>query len=164
LIPLRYSPEDLHDAASFACVRVLPRSQQEPYVRDIRVKYKAEIVVYILQALSHGMTAIFVGLLTNYLYDKTKSKANARQVLALRRALRKQRRELRSLKRQLDSSKNRQAPTWARRRYETYENILTKIEKSDPSITKAIEHAIKQLEQRGAKSLRDVVSSKFRWK
>ena len=161
MTPVGYSPEELHAAASFACVRVLPQSQQEPYVRDIRVKYKAELVVYILQALSHGMTAIFVGLLTNYLYDKTAAKADERQLLALRRALRKQRRELRNLKRQLDSPKNRQSRSRAHRRYDTYEKLLTKIEKSDPSIAKAIEHAIKQLEQRGAESLRDDVNDKF---
>ena len=38
-------------------------------------------------------------------------------------------------------------------RYEAYEKVLSKIEKSDPSINKSIEQAIKQLEQRGAKSL-----------
>jgi hypothetical protein len=40
--------------------------------------------------------------------------------------------------------------------------VLTKIAKSDPSITKAIEDAIKQLERRGAEALRDDVNSKFR--
>jgi intergrase/recombinase len=145
-------------------VRILPPSQQEPYVRDIRLKYKADIVVSILQELSRGMTAIFVGLLTNYLYERTKSKANERQIEALRRALRNQRTELSNLKRQLNSSKNQQSRMRGQQRYDTYDTILTKIETSDPSITKAVDDAIKQLEQRGAESLRDEVNSKYRWK
>jgi hypothetical protein len=138
---------------------VLPRSQQEAYVRDIRVKYKADLVVSILQAISYGMTAIFIGLLTNYLYDKAKTKAPPGEVLELKRALRKQRSELRKLKRLLESRKGSGS---GHRRYEAYDRVLTKIAKSDPSITKAIEDAIKQLERRGAEALRDDVNSKFR--
>lgn len=155
-----YSPEELEDAASFACVQVLPRSQQEAYVRDIRVKYAGDFTVAILQAISYGMTTIFLGLLTNYLYDKAKSKAHRREVLELKRAILKQRSELRKLKKHLES---RHGAASGRRRYEAYDRVLTKIEKSDPSITKAIEEAIKQLERRGAESLRDDVNRKLRW-
>lgn len=49
-----------------------PRRDSLDYVRNIRVHYLAEEIVYVLQALSTGMTGIFIGLIANYLYDKTK--------------------------------------------------------------------------------------------
>jgi hypothetical protein len=64
----------LKPAAELICVNLHPPKLRGSYVRDIRVKYHAPLIVYALQALSAGMTAIFLGLLTNYLYDKYKVK------------------------------------------------------------------------------------------
>jgi hypothetical protein len=158
----RYAPQDILDAASYACVKILPLSQREAYARDIRVKYKADLVVVILQELSHGMTSIFIGLLTNYLYDKARSKARARHKMALRRSVRQQRRELRKLRRWLDAQHARRPTKRIEKRYNTYAEILTRVDKADPSIAKAIEDAVRQLEKRGAAVLREQVSKQFR--
>ena len=123
----RHDSGEIYDAASFACVGLLPPSTRAAYVRDIRAKYKAEPIVYLLQVLSQGMTAIFVGLLTNYLYDKTKSKAHARKMVDLKRARRRQRYQLRTLQRRIIGSKGERPITGFRRRYAAYDRLLTRI-------------------------------------
>jgi len=158
----RHTSDDLYAAASFACVRILPRSHRSHYVLDIRAKYGgAEPVVSILQALSQGMTAIFVGLLTSYLYDRTKTKRRARGLGKIRRLLIQQRRELKHLRRWIKASQARRSVKRIQRRFEVYEEIQTRVEKLDPSIGQAFEDAIKQLEKRGASALEKKVDEQF---
>jgi len=107
------------------------------------------------------MTAIFVGLLTSYLYDRTKTKRRARGLGKIRRLLIQQRRELKHLRRWIKASQARRSVKRIQRRFEVYEEIQTRVEKLDPSIGQAIEDAIKQLEKRGASALEKKVDEQF---
>jgi len=73
-------------------------------VQNIRVYYHAEEIVYVLQALSAGMTGLFVGLITNYLYDKTKSPD--KKLVDIEVLLRKQQKQLDELERLISKVKN----------------------------------------------------------
>ena len=61
-------------AAEYICVDLHPKSLRAPFVRHMRSSYKADYIVYVLQALAQGMCGLFVGLLTNYLYDRARKK------------------------------------------------------------------------------------------
>jgi hypothetical protein len=159
--PAPHTTDGIDVAASYACVQLLPPSAREAFVRDLRVKYRAEPVVYVLQALSQGMAAIFFGLLTNYLYDKTKFKTRTRRLAGLKTALRHQRTELRKLKRQIDEGVVKPPVGGVKRRYAAYDKVLTQIETDDPEIVGAVKDAIRQLEKRGSNKLKQSVNRHF---
>ena len=96
-------------AAEYICVKLHPPKLRSKYVEHIRVSYKADLIVYVLQELSTGMTALFLGLLTNYLYDKYKKKPRnkRREDDKLKKLIATQNRTIKALQRLLNKEKDK---------------------------------------------------------
>lgn len=134
---------ELRTAAEFVCVTFHPSGLRKNYLRDIRVKYKAEAIVYVLQALSFGLTTIFLGLLTNYLYDKVKQPGS--KAVDVEELLHRHEEKIAELELMIQSSENQRASSALK----FHKEALQKIKSSDPSIEAMVEDALKQLERYG---------------
>src|SRR4051812_23438513 len=101
-------------AAEYICVNLHPGKLRSQYVEHLRVSYKADVIVYILQELSTGMTALFLGLITNHLYDKFKRPRNKRRENDRRKKLiAYQGRKIKALERLLVVSQDRRVDSAA---------------------------------------------------
>ncbi len=150
---------EIETAAEYICVHLFPENLRSSYVRDIRVYYHAEAIVYALQALSAGMTSLFVGLITNYLYDKTKKPDQ--KLVDMEALLKKQQGRLQELENLLVKEKNRELRTEASQQLELHKQTILQIQESDHRITEMIEDVLKQLEQRGQNAIDDEIDSNF---
>lgn len=151
---------DVEAAAEYICMQLHPQGLRADYVRNIRVYYHAEAIVYVLQALSSGMTALFVGLLTNYLYDKTKKPDQTS--VDLRALVEKQQKKLDELRALVAQEGKQSTKEWAAQHLELQEKTLLQVQDSDPSIAAMVEDVLKQLEQKGKSALTKEVDSNFK--
>lgn len=156
---MRHYDDPIEATAEYVCVELHPRVLRSRYVEHISVSYRAEIIVYVLQALSTGMTALFVGLLTNYLYDKAKKKHGVKERTDLKKLVAEQKKNIRKLEKLLEAERSRAAVKEARLSLTFHQNILVQIENHDPSLETLIADAIKQLEQKGKDKLLKHVDS-----
>lgn len=149
----------IETAAEYICIRLYPQALRSSYVRDIRVYYHAEAIVYALQALSAGITSLFVGLITNYLYDKTKKPDQ--KLVDMEALLRKQEEKLQELEKLLVKEKDREFRAYANQQLELHKKTILQIQNSDSEIVTMVEDALQQLEQRGQKAIDDEIDSNF---
>jgi hypothetical protein len=156
---MRNYDDSIEATAEYVCVELHPRVLRSRYVEHISVSYRAEIIVYVLQALSTGMTALFVGLLTNYLYGKAKKKRGIKEKTDLKKLVAEQKKTIRELEKLLKAERSRAAVKEARLSLTFHQNILVQIENHDSSLETLIADAIKQLEQKGKDKLLKHVDS-----
>jgi ABC-type glycerol-3-phosphate transport system substrate-binding protein len=147
-------------AAEYICVQLHPVDLRSDYVRNIRVYYHAEAIVYVLQALSAGMTSLFVGLVTNYLYDKAKKPDQ--KLVDMHALLKKQQEKLDELQSLIAKENKQNTKEVATQHLELHKKTLLQIQDSDPSIAAMVDDALRQLEQRGQNALTDDVDSNYR--
>ncbi|MDT4868804.1 hypothetical protein FQZ97_1037870 [compost metagenome] len=138
-------------------MQLYPEEIRSDYVRNIRVHYRAEEIVYVLQALSTGMTSIFIGLITNYLYDKTKK--SDPKIEALTKQMEEQRVQLRKLEELLLKEKDSDFAEIAKKHRELHRRIIAQAQDSDPEIERMVDEVLLQLNERGRKGLADEVDS-----
>lgn len=140
---MRHTPAELRTAAEWLCIAALPPRMRKSYVTDIRAKCKAEPIVYLLQALSTGLTTTFLGLLVNHLYDKFKEPAaKATDVEAL---LRRHELKLAELEAMIQLSESRDAV----KAFELHNGLLLRIRAADPTVEEMVADALAQLERYG---------------
>lgn len=149
--------EEITTAAEYICIQLYPDDLRGHFVRDLRVNYHADEIVYVLQALSTGMAGLFVGLVTNYLYDKTKKPDQ--RIVNIERLLIKQQRELRGLERLLTTEKDKEYAAIAQRHLDTHRQAILMIQDSDPHISGLIQAALSELESRGQEAVAEEVES-----
>jgi len=154
---MRYTSDEIEAAAEYLCVQLHPEEIRSDYVRNIRVHYRAEEIVYVLQALSTGMTGIFIGLITNYLYDKTKKPDP--KIEALTKKIEEQRIQLRKLEKLLLKEKDPDFAEIAKKHCELHRRIIAQAQDSDPEIERMVDEVLLQLKERGRKGLADEVDS-----
>lgn len=154
---MRYTSDDIEAAAEYLCVHLHPEEIRSDYVRNIRVYYHAEEIVYVLQALSAGMTGIFIGLITNYFYDKTKKPDP--KIEALAKQLEEQRVQLVKLEKLVLKEKDPDFVEIAKKHLELHRRIIVQAQDSDPEIERMVNEVFLQLKERGRKGLADEVNS-----
>ena len=151
--------EEITTAAEYICIQLHPDPIREDFVRNIRVYYHAEEIVYVLQALSTEMAGLFVGLLTNHLYDKTK-KPDQRTV-DIEKLLIKQQEKLAELERLIAKEKDKNFSVVAQEHFDTHKKTIIMIQDSDPYIPELINTALSELESRGKDAIAEEVESHF---
>lgn len=151
----------LKPAAEFICVNLHPLKLKSSYVRNIRVKYHAPLIVYALQALSAGMTALFLGLLTNYLYDKYKVKQRDRRGARdkLKKLIVRQEENIKELNQLLKIEKSRRSTREGMQSLKLHKETLVKINDNDTSIEILLKESIEVLETHGSNALSRVIDS-----
>jgi hypothetical protein len=155
-------------AAETMCLRLHPRGQKSSYVMDRRAHYSADVVTYVLQALSEAMTSIFYGLLANYLFD---TYGKGKQV-ALPLLVKEHKKELKKLEAlltnyradpnfpyEVDEATERAHVNEAKRRMRFHNEAIIRIQDSDPRIAEMVEDVMRQLEKRGHQPLSDKFES-----
>jgi hypothetical protein len=157
---MSHQQSDIKAVAEYICLHLHPKELQSSYVQDIRVLYSAEPIVYVLQALSAGMTSLFVGLITNYLYDKTKK--SDQKLLDLETLLKKQQEKLQELETYIANEKELGLKVLANKHLELHRQTFLRIESLDQSIYQMVDEVLFRLKQRGKKALTDEVDSHFR--
>ena len=148
----------IESAAEYICVSLYPAELRSEYVRHIRSSHKADLLVYALQILATGMTSIFVGLLTNYLYDKRKKKHEVRKRKQLKGLIAQQKRNIKALE-DLLKLERAQAKRRASISLSLHKELVLKIEGNDPSINILLKSALATLEKEGQAALRIHVDS-----
>ena len=154
---MRYTNDDLEAAAEYICVQLHPEEIRADYVRNIRVHYRAEEIVYVLQALSSGMTGLFIGLFTNYLYDKVKKPDSSST--ELKKLLEEQNGRLGKLEKLLAKECDLEFADIARKHRDLHQKIVCQIQDSNPEIERIVEDVLEQLRRRGRNALTDDVDS-----
>lgn len=154
---MRYTSDDIEAAAEYLCLQLHPEEIRSDYLRNIRVHYSAEEIAYVLQALSTGMTGIFISLITNYLYDKNKKPDP--EIATLTKQLEEQRVQLRGLEKLLLKEKDPDFAEIAKKHRELHRKIIARAQDSDPEIERMVDEAFIQLQERGRKNLADEVDS-----
>lgn len=150
----------LRPAAESICVNLHPPKLRAGYVRDIRAKYHAPLIVYALQALSAGMTAIFLGLLTNYLYDKYKLKRRGHEESGkLEKLLAGQEENLKELRQLLKTEKSKRAAREGMASLKLHRKTLLKVKNKDASIELLLQESIELIETRGPTAVKREVDS-----
>jgi hypothetical protein len=148
-------------AAEYICVKLHPPKLRSKYVEHIRVSYKADLIVYVLQELSTGMTALFLGLLTNYLYDKYKKKPRnkRREDDKLKKLIATQNRTIKALQRLLNKEKDRRISRVAAQSLAFHKKTLMQIKNGDRSIDVLVKESIEVLESKGSDALSNEIDS-----
>jgi len=136
-------------AAEYICIQLYPDDLRGDFVRDIRVFYHADEIVYVLQALSTGMAGLFVGLITNYLYDKTKKPDQ--KTVDIEKLLIKQQTILRDLERLVAQEKDKDFSAIVQKHIATHKTTVLRIRDSDPYISDLIQTALSEIESRGSR-------------
>ena len=149
----------IESAAEYICVSLYPAELRSEYVRHIRSSHKADLLVYVLQILATGMTSIFVGLLTNYLYDKRKERHEVRKRKQLKGLIARQKRNIKALEDLLKLERAKQAKRRASISLSLHKELVLKIEGNDPSINILLKSALATLEKEGQEALRMHVDS-----
>ena len=175
---MRPEQDDLAAAAEYICVHLHPPAFRIHYVNDVRgprlwgdAVYWERLIWLALQALSTGMTDLFIALLASWLYDKfRKPDANVEQLLEKQRTALAR---LDALIAEGEQQAERARVTQERpeRKFaavvhddlwqhihavrQFHESMLIKIRDADPAIASMVEDALRQLEARGAKALVD---------
>lgn len=157
-----HSDDPIEVVAEYICVGLYPTKLREEYVRHMRVAYKADLIVYALQALATGMTAIFVGLVTNYLYDKAKKGRRPKERKAIKRLVAQQKRRITQLERLLKSEQEERRKRRVSVTLIVHKRVIVQIEGKKPSIDKVVTNALSDLEKKGTKGLRNYVDSKWK--
>ncbi|AGU53723.1 hypothetical protein VAPA_2c11690 [Variovorax paradoxus B4] len=104
-----------------------------------------------------GSAGIFIGLITNYLYDKTKKPDP--KIEALTKQLEEQRVQLRKLEKLLLKEKDPDFAEIAKKHRELHRRIIAQAQDSDPEIERMVDEVLPQLKERGRKGLADEVDS-----
>jgi len=152
-----YEKTEIEVAAEFLCVQLHPEHLRADYVRDISVDYHAEEIVYVLQALSNGMTSLFIGLITAYLYDKTKKPDQ--KLANIEKLLKEQEKTIQKLEGLLIRETDQEFHETASQHLELQKRTLVQIQDSDPEIAAILEDVLYQLKQRGKAALSDEVNA-----
>ena len=147
-------------ASEYICVNLHPPKLRSKYVEHLRSKYKADVIVYVLQELSTGMTALFLGLITNYLYDKYKKPRNKRRENdRLKKLIEQQRRTIKSLERLLAKRQDKGIARVASQSLAFHKETLMKVKNGDLSIEVLVKESVTALESKGSDALTEVVNS-----
>jgi hypothetical protein len=151
----------LRPAAEYICVKLHPPQLRSMYVEHLRVHYRAEAIVYVLQALSTGMTALFLGLLTNYLYDKynKSTKDKERENRKLEKLIAEQERQISELEALLKQEKDRGFARRARQSLSFHNETLIRIKNPDSSIELLVRESVELLEAKGTEEVSKEVDS-----
>jgi len=154
----RYN-DPITTAAEYISIQLHPEVIRGDFVRNIRVYYHAAEIVYVLQALSGGMAALFVGLLTNHLYDKAKKPDQ--KLVDIQALLLKQQKKLAELEALISREKDKGFATVAQQHLDTHKRTIGLIQDSDPYISGLIETVLSELEARGQESLATEIESYY---
>jgi len=149
-------------AAEYICVNIHPPKLRSTYVEHLRSAYKADVIVYVLQELSTGMTALFLGLITNYLYDKYKRPRNKRRENERRKKLiARQGRTIKALERLLANGQDRRIASAAAQSLAFHKETLMKVKNSDASIEVLVKESIHVLEAKGSDALTEEINEQL---
>ncbi len=153
--------DEIETAAEYICIQLYPDELKRDFVRDIRVCYHAEEIVYVLQALSTGMAGIFIGLVANYLYDKTKKSSHEKN--NIEKLLIEQQQKLIELERLIEKEKEKDKDFFiiTKKHFDTHKATLQLIQDSDPYIPELIRKALSELELRGQEAIDKEIDSHF---
>jgi len=136
-------------AAEYICVNLHPPKLRPRYVEHLRSHYKADVIVYVLQELSTGMTALFLGLITNYLYDKYKRPRNKLRENDRRKKLAaKQGRTIKALERLLEKEEDKRIERVAAQSLAFHKEALMKVKDGDVSVELLVKDSIEALESK----------------
>jgi hypothetical protein len=149
------SPDEIKATAEYACLQWHPQQLRSRFSMDITCAYRAEEIVYALQALSSGAAGLFVGLLTNYLHDKFKKPDP--QLVAIEVLLVEQQRRLARFETLINAEKNQRTKKLAMEAAAFHRSTIKRVEESDPAIEKTLEQALAELRAKGAKALNDEI-------
>lgn len=147
-------------AAEYIALQLHPKEIRGDFVRNIRVFYHADEIVYVLQALSSGMAGLFVGLLTNHLYDKAKKPDQ--KLTDIEALLHKQQEKLAKLEALIAKERKKELAGIARQHFDTHKHTIEMIQDSDPYITSLMDAALSDLDARGQQALTDEIDSHFK--
>lgn len=152
-----HQQNDVTTAAEYICLHLHPKELRSNYVHDIRVEYSADPIVYVLQELSTGMTALFIGLITNYLFEKTKKPDPT--IINIQALLKKQNTKLNKLEKYIVREKDDELKKIANKHLKLHNETLRRIENFDPNLYELVDEVLCQMQQRGHQSLVDEIDS-----
>lgn len=151
---------EIESASQFMALMAHSENNRGSYVRDIQVLYSGEPATYIAQALSAGITSIFFGLISNYLYDHLVGKYGAKRDSQIEEKIASYKKDLAELRGMLESGKVESEKHFLSIANE--HQSLLKCIGDKKKIEEMVQDAINQLQQRGADGLRDEIDSNFR--
>ncbi len=151
--------DPLEAAAEYICLELHPVELRSKYAEHVTIESYADHIVYVLQELSTGMTAIFLGLLTNYLYDKVKNKHREKQAKELKSLMAEQQKKISELEKLLRKRKYKTIKANATITLNFHKDVLIKVKGNDPAINQLLSEALIKLEIDGKDALLKHVDS-----
>ena len=112
-----------------------------------------------LQELSQNMTAIFIGLLTNYLYEKSKKAYGLKKKKNIDALMTQQQEKIEELEKLVKKEKDKTFRAEAKLALNFHQTTIIQVQSMDAALTQRLTDAVEKLEKDGKDKLFSDVNS-----